>query len=413
MPLPAGWGGDDSDLGAGSDVPDEKLDEAPDSELNRAQADQPSTQVEQNVKTMFGDDVVSEDDAAIGEPISAGEPLDLGGLTSGSEFETSDEEAPLRGVSLAPSEMSSGMEAVYGSDASAVYLDSGQSDVDASLHHQVQYENRLDDAFRAAAADAGGQSGELRGLADVLRDALSGESQPDPNAPKSFLGLSSERDDDRKDAGEPEVQSGIEDFTDDEEQALDRARALADLAEEKEHGREEKEPENEPEMTQEEFDGHVAAYKRTPGGPGPVRGDENDPRLVALRAEEAEKSRLRRADAGLRGRAHPRRRAARAQGLVPVVRHRPVVRRRANNNPRGPQQPVALRRAMDVPPGRNINPDIVGWYYQNAFQPKYKQADMSQMYPWLFGRHGLYGSMYTEECRYPCQIINGVCECPH
>jgi hypothetical protein len=62
--------------------------------------------------------------------------------------------------------------------------------------------------------------------------------------------------------------------------------------------------------------------------------------------------------------------------------------------------------------GAPINPSVIGWYYQKAFNPKYEPDDMSRRYPWLFGPQGLYGTMVVENCEYPCQVIDGVCVCP-
>ena len=72
---------------------------------------------------------------------------------------------------------------------------------------------------------------------------------------------------------------------------------------------------------------------------------------------------------------------------------------------------IPARPAVRQPPGNQINENVVGWYYEKAFEPKYKKDDMSELYPWLFGEQGLYGAMY-ESCEYPCEIIDGVCVCP-
>ena len=64
------------------------------------------------------------------------------------------------------------------------------------------------------------------------------------------------------------------------------------------------------------------------------------------------------------------------------------------------------------PPGRTLNPVLIGWYYQQAFSDDYEQDEMSKLYPWLFGPQGLYGGMHVPKCDYPCEMKNGVCECP-
>jgi len=70
----------------------------------------------------------------------------------------------------------------------------------------------------------------------------------------------------------------------------------------------------------------------------------------------------------------------------------------------------ALQRKLQTPapPGNPINPNVVGWYYQNAFEVKIEEDDMSKKYPWLFGAKGL----YNMKCRYPCYMENGACVCP-
>ena len=88
--------------------------------------------------------------------------------------------------------------------------------------------------------------------------------------------------------------------------------------------------------------------------------------------------------------------AARARGLDARI----VLRRKRR---------VLHRRQDRPPPGRTLNPAVVNWYTQHAFEPQYEQDDMSKLYPWLFGGEGLYSNI---KCEYPCQIIDGVCVCP-
>ena len=65
------------------------------------------------------------------------------------------------------------------------------------------------------------------------------------------------------------------------------------------------------------------------------------------------------------------------------------------------------------PPGRRLNPRLIGWYSQQSFDPPdYEQDEMSKLYPWLFGPQGLYGGMVIPKCEYPCKWVDGACECP-
>ena len=85
----------------------------------------------------------------------------------------------------------------------------------------------------------------------------------------------------------------------------------------------------------------------------------------------------------------------RNRGLRPRIRH----------NIRARPRPVEVAR----PPGNLLNPEVVNWYTANAFEHQYEEDDMSKMYPWLFGERGLYSGI---KCKYPCQVIDGVCVCP-
>ena len=74
---------------------------------------------------------------------------------------------------------------------------------------------------------------------------------------------------------------------------------------------------------------------------------------------------------------------------------------------------VYLRPARQVAkaprvPGAYVNPNVVNWYYQNAFIMAVEEDDMSKKYPWLFGEKGL----YNMKCRFPCYISDGACVCP-
>ena len=95
---------------------------------------------------------------------------------------------------------------------------------------------------------------------------------------------------------------------------------------------------------------------------------------------------------------HPQQRRAIAQGLRPVIQPRRVIPLHQNK--------------IAKPPGNPLNQNVINWYYEHSYEPKYEQDDMSKMYPWIFGAQGLYGAMVSEECRYPCQVIDGVCVCP-
>ena len=65
---------------------------------------------------------------------------------------------------------------------------------------------------------------------------------------------------------------------------------------------------------------------------------------------------------------------------------------------------------MDIP---RINQQVVNWYAEKSFELKVQESEMSRDYPWLFGRGGLFsGILYEEVCEFPCQVIDGVWECP-
>ena len=99
-----------------------------------------------------------------------------------------------------------------------------------------------------------------------------------------------------------------------------------------------------------------------------------------------------------RRRDYPGYEAARDQGLV--VRPRMLIRR---------PPPLAQRiKQQERPPGRTINPDVINWYTEQAFEAKYEEDDMSKLYPWLFGSQGLYSGIV---CPYPCRVVNGACDC--
>ena len=139
----------------------------------------------------------------------------------------------------------------------------------------------------------------------------------------------------------------------------------------------------------------------------------NDPRLGGLPANYAHRISYRRMpfvqpDPNAQH-AHPRRQAAARRGLVPVHQVQPYVRAA----PARPGKMIIPVQPMRLPPGSApINPNVVGWYYQEAFSLKTKQDNMSKNYPWLFGPEGLYGGMCVEDCEYPCELIDGVCVCP-
>jgi len=110
---------------------------------------------------------------------------------------------------------------------------------------------------------------------------------------------------------------------------------------------------------------------------------------------------------------------AAAQDLVPVHRYQPVMPRavRAAIIPDDPAPPRHAYRPSHRPqyvpidgiPGAPLNQSVVNWYYDQAFNMKMEEDDMSKRYPWLFGETGLYN---VEKCEYPCQVIDGVCVCP-
>ena len=107
---------------------------------------------------------------------------------------------------------------------------------------------------------------------------------------------------------------------------------------------------------------------------------------------------------------------ARAKGYMPVIRNRrvyPAPSMSVNQGAASAQELRQNRGSFEAPPGNPLNPNVVDWYYQKAFEPKYKSDSMSIMYPWLFGSQGLYGGMVTEECEYPCEYIDGACICPY
>ena len=62
-----------------------------------------------------------------------------------------------------------------------------------------------------------------------------------------------------------------------------------------------------------------------------------------------------------------------------------------------------------------INPQAVNWYSENAFCLPVEKDIMSKVYPWLFGKNGLYPTQYIlskkgEELM-NCHWIGEVCVC--
>ncbi len=75
---------------------------------------------------------------------------------------------------------------------------------------------------------------------------------------------------------------------------------------------------------------------------------------------------------------------------------------------RGQPYRIRQRRA----PRTIINPEVISWYNQKAFELEMEPDEMSKIAPWLFGPQGLYGGLYVSKCELPCKFKNGVCECP-
>ena len=83
---------------------------------------------------------------------------------------------------------------------------------------------------------------------------------------------------------------------------------------------------------------------------------------------------------------------------------------RGRLQPRRAPPPVVARRDVIVnPPGNPINPEVVRFYHQQSFEPRFVEDDMSKRYPYLFGPKGLYSNI---ACPYPCRVVNGACICP-
>jgi hypothetical protein len=88
------------------------------------------------------------------------------------------------------------------------------------------------------------------------------------------------------------------------------------------------------------------------------------------------------------------------------------VRGRPRRVPSGLPAPVSIQPASGVTyvPGGYVNPGVQNWYYQKAFEPKYKKNVISTDYPWLFGPQGLYPAIY-DMCPEDC-MVDGMCICP-
>jgi len=71
---------------------------------------------------------------------------------------------------------------------------------------------------------------------------------------------------------------------------------------------------------------------------------------------------------------------------------------------------VAIRLPVTYVPGGYVNPHVQRFYYEQAFEPKFKKSWASTEMPWLFGPDGLYPSLY-EECPEECEEIDGICLC--
>ena len=64
------------------------------------------------------------------------------------------------------------------------------------------------------------------------------------------------------------------------------------------------------------------------------------------------------------------------------------------------------RTPIKRPPGMKINSKKVQYYMQQSFEPKFALAEESLLYPSIFGK--MHSGII---CPFPCQMVNGVCEC--